>query len=223
MLTRRLMGKRLGNVLQRERAVNHRLDTRRLDRAHHVALLAAAADNQPLQRLVAQHQLNGGHLPDNAGKHPLGNAGTHEIRVSPWRGLAFCGLSAEAAAPLRQTLRNEGLIVESDDPRLAVSACTGAPACTRGEAPALADAAILAEALAPVLANGATLHVSGCPKSCANPGSADLTLVGRDQRYDVIIDGGTSDTAIAHLSLTELVRRLEPGQDIRARLKATQH
>lgn len=152
-----------------------------------------------------------------------GNAGTHEIRVSPWRGLAFCGLSADAAAPLRQTLRNEGLIVESDDPRLAVSACTGAPACTRGEAPALADAAVLADSMAPLLADGLSLHVSGCAKSCAHPGRADLTLVGRGERYDVIIDGGTSDTAIAHLSLTELVRRLEPGQDIRARLEAARH
>ncbi|MFC5396225.1 precorrin-3B synthase [Bosea vestrisii] len=150
-------------------------------------------------------------------------AGVDEIRVSPWRGFAFCGLPADAAVSLREVLRNEGLIVEADDPRLVVSACTGAPACTRGNAPALADAAALAEAMAPLLTGGKNLHVSGCAKSCAHPGSADLTLVGRDGRYDVIIDGGTSDTAIAHLSLTELVRRLEPGQDIRARLEAAGH
>ncbi|HEV2512307.1 precorrin-3B synthase [Bosea sp. (in: a-proteobacteria)] len=150
-------------------------------------------------------------------------AGADEIRVSPWRGFAFCGLSAEAAYLLRERLRNEGLIVEADDPRLSVAACTGSPACTRGEAPALADAAVLADAMAPLLADGLGLHVSGCTKSCAHPGSADLTLVGRDGRYDVIIDGGTSDTAVAHLSLTELVRRLEPRQDIRARLEAARH
>jgi len=164
---------------------------------------------------------------DAAGLHRLSElareAGVDEIRVSPWRGFAFCRLSAEAADLLRESLRNEGLIVEADDPRLAVSACTGAPACARGEAPALADAAVLAETLAPLLTDGLGLHVSGCAKSCAHPGSADLTLVGRGGRYDVIIDGGTSDTAIAHLSLTELVRRLEPGQDIRARLEAARH
>jgi len=150
-------------------------------------------------------------------------AGVDEIRVSPWRGFAFCGLSADAASALTEALRNEGLIVEVDDPRLAVSACTGSPACARGEAPALADAAILSDAIASLLADGLSLHVSGCAKSCAHPGRADLTLVGRDGRYDVIVDGGTSDTAIAHLSLGELVRRLEPGQDIRARLEAARH
>lgn len=151
------------------------------------------------------------------------HAGVPEIRVSPWRGFAFCGLPAGAANTLQGAIRSEGLIVEADDPRLAISACTGAPACTRGEAATLADAAALAEAMVPLLTDGLSLHVSGCAKSCAHPGSADLTLVGRDGRYDVIVDGGTSDAAIAHLSLGELVRRLEPGQDIRARLEAARH
>lgn len=152
-----------------------------------------------------------------------GKAGIHEIRLSPWRGFAFCGLPPDAASMLQEALRDEGLILEPDDPRLAVAACAGAPACARGEAPALADAAVLSDAIAPLLAQGLSLHVSGCTKSCAHPGSADLTLLGRDGRYDVIVGGGTSDTAIAHLSLGELVRRLEPGQDIRARLEAARH
>lgn len=164
---------------------------------------------------------------DTAGLRRLGqiarNAGLRKIRVSPWRGLAFCGLSADAASLLQEGLRDEGLIVEPDDPRLAVSACAGAPACARGEAATLANAAVLAGAMAPMLADGLSLHVSGCAKSCAYPGRADLTLVGRDGRYDVILAGGTGDIAIAHLSLTELVRRLEPGQDIRALLEAARH
>ena len=151
------------------------------------------------------------------------NAGIREIRLSPWRGFAFCGLPGDAADALRNTLRSEGLIVEAADPRLSVSVCTGAPACARGEVPALTDAAMLAEAMAPRLADGLSLHVSGCAKSCAHSGSADLTLVGRDGRYDVIIDGGAGDAAIAQLSPGELVRRLEPGQDIRARLEMARH
>lgn len=149
-----------------------------------------------------------------------GRAGTDEIRLSPWRGLAFCGLSAGAAGALRDALRGEGLIAEAGDPRLAVAACSGAPACTRGEVPALTDAALLAGALAALLSDGLSLHVSGCAKSCAQPGSADLTLVGREGRYDVILGGGTRAAAIASLCLPDLVRRLEPGQDIRARLEA---
>lgn len=148
------------------------------------------------------------------------DAGVREIRLSPWRGFAFCGLRPDAAGVLQAALRSEGLVVEPDDPRLSVSACTGAPACTRGEAPALAGAAALADALSPLLAHGLSLHVSGCAKSCAHPGSADLTLVGAGGRYDVIVAGGANDAAMARLSLRELVRRLEPGQDIRARLDA---
>lgn len=151
------------------------------------------------------------------------SAGCRELRLSPWRGLAFRGLDAGAADILREALRNAGLVVDADDPRLAVFACAGAPSCLRGEAPALADAAVLAHALAPLLVDGLSLHVSGCSKSCAQPGRADLTLLGRDGRYDVIVAAGTRDAAIARLSLPELVRRLEPGQDIRARLEAARH
>ncbi|WP_332685445.1 precorrin-3B synthase [Bosea sp. (in: a-proteobacteria)] len=143
-----------------------------------------------------------------------------QIRLSPWRGFGFCGLSRMDAEALHATLARDGLVIEAHDPRLAVSACVGAPACERAQAPTLADAAALAEVLAPSLANGLTLHVSGCAKSCARPGLADLTLVGSEAGYDVILAGGTRDLPIAHLPLAELVRRLEPGQDIRARLDA---
>ncbi|WP_186416947.1 precorrin-3B synthase [Bosea sp. CS1GBMeth4] len=150
-------------------------------------------------------------------------AGTDEIRLSPWRGFAFCGLSAGAADALRDALRGAGLITKAGDPRLAVAACSGAPACARGEVPALADAAPLTGALAALLSDGLSLHVSGCVKSCARPGSADLTLVGREGRYEVILGGDTRAAATASLSLPDLVRRLEPGQDIRARLEAARH
>ncbi len=146
-----------------------------------------------------------------------------EIRLSPWRGLGFCGLSKPAAEALAAALASEALVLSPRDPRLLVSACAGAPACERAAAPTFADAATLAQVLAPLLANGLTLHVSGCAKSCARPGAADLTLLGGEAGYDVILAGGTRDGPIAHLTLAELVRRLEPGQDIRARLDAAPH
>lgn len=146
-----------------------------------------------------------------------------QIRLSPWRGFGFCGLSRTEAEALRAALARDGLVTETHDPRLAVSACAGAPACERAAAPTLADAATLAQVLAPLLEDKLTLHVSGCTKSCARPGVADLTLVAVEAGYDVILAGGTRDEAIAHLPLAELVRRLEPGQDIRARLEAVHH
>ncbi|KAF1854154.1 hypothetical protein Lal_00014381 [Lupinus albus] len=69
MLARRLMRKRIGNVLQRKRLIDHRLDAGCIDRADHVALVAPAADDQALQGLVASHQFDGRHRPGNTGEH----------------------------------------------------------------------------------------------------------------------------------------------------------
>jgi precorrin-3B synthase len=146
--------------------------------------------------------------------------GCTDIRLSPWRGIAFRGMGEAEAAALLAFAGSLGLIVRDDDPRLSVQACAGAPACLRAETPAMADAARLAEAIAPLLAAGVTLHVSGCVKSCARPGASDLTLVGRDGRYGVVIDGTTRDGAIAKLDLCGIMARLQPGQEIHARLVA---
>lgn len=146
--------------------------------------------------------------------------GCPEIRLSPWRGLAFRGLSEADATTLLESAAADGLITRDDDPRLSVQACAGAPACSRAEAPAMADAAQLAQVLAPDLAEGLTLHVSGCVKSCARPAASDLTLVGEGGRYRVVIGGGARDSALATLDLSALLTRLQPGQDLHARLSA---
>lgn len=141
-----------------------------------------------------------------------------DIRFSPWRGLAFRGLDRTEAERLLTLARSFGLIVSDDDPRLSVQACAGSPACSRAEAPTMADAALLAEATAGLLAQGLTLHASGCVKSCAHPGAADLTLVGHEGRYHVVLGGTTRDKPLATLDLPGLLARLQPGQDIHARL-----
>lgn len=144
--------------------------------------------------------------------------GCPEIRLSPWRGIAFRGLSQMGATDLLDGAAADGLITHDDDPRLSVQACAGAPACSRAEAPAMADAARLAQVLAPDLAEGLNLHVSGCVKSCARPATSDLTLVGESGRYRIVIGGGTRDSAVATLDLSALLTRLQPGQDLHARL-----
>ena len=143
-----------------------------------------------------------------------------DIRLSPWRGLAFRDLDRPEAESLLALASELGLITRDDDPRLSVQACAGSPACSRAEVPAMADAAVLAEAAAGLLAEGTTLHVSGCIKACAHPTAADLTLVGREGRYDVVPGGTTRDNPVATLDLPALLTRLQPGQDIHARLKA---
>lgn len=143
-----------------------------------------------------------------------------EIRFSPWRGIAFRGMAEADAGALLDDAGALGLIVGDDDPRLSVQACAGAPACLRAETAAMADAARLAEAIAPLLAAGLTLHVSGCVKSCAQPGACDLTLVGHGGRYGVVVAGTARDGALAELDVSGVMARLQPGQDIYARLLA---
>ncbi|WP_293811641.1 precorrin-3B synthase [uncultured Bosea sp.] len=143
-----------------------------------------------------------------------------DIRLSPWRGLAFRDLGRSEAEGLLALADDLGQITRDDDPRLSVQACAGSPACSRAEAPTMTDAAMLAEAAADLLAQGATLHVSGCVKACAHPAAADLTLVGQDGRYDVVLGGTTRDKPVATLDLSALLTRLQPGHDIHARLKA---
>ncbi|SEG80505.1 precorrin-3B synthase [Bosea lathyri] len=146
--------------------------------------------------------------------------GDGDIRLSPWRGIAFRGLRRSDADALLGLGDELGLITDDDDPRLSVQACAGKPACLRAQTPTMADAALLAQAATKLLAGGLTMHVSGCVKSCAHPGPSALTLVGRDGHYDVVIDGTTRDAAFAELDLCEIMTRLQPGQDIHARLVA---
>jgi len=98
------------------------------------------------------------------------------LRVTPWRSLLVEGA---------RTLPGlEGLVTRSDDTRLRVAACTGAPGCTQ----AAAATRGLARELAPLVPDGRVLHVSGCSKGCAHPG-ATLTLVATAAGFDLIHHG----------------------------------
>ncbi|CAN7376305.1 precorrin-3B synthase [Bosea sp. LjRoot9] len=152
--------------------------------------------------------------------HAAETQGAPKLRLSPWRGLACLGLSEASAQAWLGEAGGLGLITQDEDPRLAVQACAGKPACLRAETDAMGDAARLAEAAAPLLARGLSLHVSGCAKSCAHPGASDLTLVGREGHYDVVLHGATRDQPVATLDLCDILRRLQPGQDLFARLSA---
>jgi precorrin-3B synthase len=83
-----------------------------------------------------------------------------------------------------------GLITDPTDPILRITACTGAPACPQ----ALGDTRQLARDLAPHLAPGQTLHISGCAKGCAHPGTAETTLTATGTGYDLILGGTAHDT-----------------------------
>lgn len=127
-------------------------------------------------------------LADLSGSH-----GDGTIRLTPWRCLAITGVSVSDADLLLRRGSDAGFITENDDPRRVIIACPGAPACSSAQATTRIDATHLAET--GVLGNG-PVHVSGCAKGCAMPRPAAVTLVGRDGRYDVILDGRTDGAPV---------------------------
>jgi precorrin-3B synthase len=103
--------------------------------------------------------------------------GDGELRITPWRSVILSGISARDRSALLDRARRAGLIADPADPLLRAVACSGAPACgsALGETRGLARE--LAGRLLPRVSPRARLHVSGCGKSCALDGKADVTLV----------------------------------------------
>lgn len=93
------------------------------------------------------------------------------LRITPWRVLATEG------GELKGDWRSD-----PSDPLLRVDACSGAPFCPQ----ASVATRPLARAIAPQL--GGSLHVSGCAKGCARSKEADVTITGRDGRFDLAFD-----------------------------------
>ncbi|SFG01450.1 precorrin-3B synthase [Novosphingobium sp. CF614] len=105
---------------------------------------------------------------------------TWAVRITPWRLLLLEGAPAE---------RIEGLLSDIEDPLLRAEACPGAPCCPQ----ATVETRELARRLAAHV--GGWLHVSGCAKGCAHPRAADVTLTGRNGRFDLSLNapaGGPS-------------------------------
>jgi precorrin-3B synthase len=105
------------------------------------------------------------------------DAAIQAIRIAPWH-IAIC----EAAAPLTADPDPVDFITDPASPMLHVDACVGAPACPQGSV----ETRALARRLAPHITG--RLHVSGCAKGCARATSADVTLTGREGRYDLAFD-----------------------------------
>ena len=137
--------------------------------------------------------------------------GIGEIRLSFTRGILLPMIAEEHAPALMDEASSVGFLTNPGDARLSLFACPGKPDCGGAQTTAPSDALRIAETCGDLLRQGATLHVSGCPKGCAHPGKTDLTLVGReDGRYEVVPHGSTRDASSIHLSIDEIMTRLLP-------------
>jgi len=101
------------------------------------------------------------------------------IRTSPFRALLLGSVPAADLPAAQQAAEAAGLASDPHDPRLLVTSCIGAPGCASATVPARQDAARLArEGRGP-------LHVSGCAKGCAYPGTGPA-LVGAAGQYTLV-------------------------------------
>ena len=119
------------------------------------------------------------------------------VRATPTRALILTGVDPAAEAEVARVARACGLIIDARDPRLRAVACTGAPGCPSALGETRALAASLATTLLPQLGNDATLHVSGCIKSCARGAAASVTLVHARGGLQLGFDSDVAHTACA--------------------------
>ncbi len=123
--------------------------------------------------------------------------GVSDIRLAPHRALLVCGLDAAGIAIARRQAAVHGFRVDPADARNVVSVCAGTAGCASARLDTHAVAAALLTAV-PALFDGATaVHVSGCPKGCAHPAKAPLTLVGTPDGAGLVLDGRAGDTPLA--------------------------
>jgi len=130
------------------------------------------------------------------------------LRPAPDRALLLGPLSAASASAMTQAAQARDFVVEAADPRRRIAACPGAPACAHGLIAARALAAEIARHVT-LHGDGIAIHVSGCAKGCAHPGSAPLTVVGTSQGCGIVRDGAAQAAPSAFCNPADLVGVLD--------------
>ena len=138
-------------------------------------------------------------------------AGAEGLAPAAGRVLIAIGIPASRAEQFAKAAAGCGFVINPNDPRRSVFACAGSPACGQGEMPARALGPAAARAAAAILDGSIALHISGCAKGCAHPGTASITFVGRSDGVAGLVLGGRADglvrAAIPLEELTETIRR----------------
>lgn len=134
----------------------------------------------------------------------LATLGAFEFRLAPHRTLLVRGLSHETLAAAQAAAARKGFWATQDAPGRAISICAGAAGCASAsfDTHAAADA-VVAEAAA-LLDGSVELHISGCPKGCAHPATAAVTLCGTAAGIGLILAGRAADAPSAILPTTDL-------------------
>ncbi|MFI0740766.1 cobalamin biosynthesis protein CobG [Streptomyces sp. NPDC021100] len=130
-------------------------------------------------------------------------AGSGELRVTPWRGVVVPGLAgADAAAARLAGLADAGLVVSAGSPWYGAGACAGRPGCAKSRADVRADATAALTGTRPGGTGGLPVYWSGCERRCGHPGGRWVDVLAVDDGYRVTVRTGGGEAEDGVRSVT---------------------
>jgi precorrin-3B synthase len=130
--------------------------------------------------------------------------GLSDIRLSPGHGLILTGLHRGEAMRAEEAALRHGFWTSPAEPRASLSLCAGTSGCASAHFDTRAAAEEVARNMPGLLDGSLTLHLSGCPKGCAHPGAAALTLTGAPSGYGLVVNGAASDEPALYIAAKDL-------------------
>lgn len=138
----------------------------------------------PLGKLEAKQMEQLAHLAEVYGNSTL--------RLTPWQNLLIPDVPNSKISDLQTEITNLGLSYSPNHPGSALVACTGNAGCASSATDTKSHALSLAKYLEEraLLDRPINIHFTGCPKSCAQHGMSDITLLGTTmQQGDRTVEG----------------------------------
>ena len=112
--------------------------------------------------------------------------GDGTLRLTPWQSLVLPDIATASLAQARQALSALDLLHSPCQPLARLVACAGSSGCAKAQAETKGDARVLAGLLHQ--GSPGSVHLSGCPRSCAVAHVAPATLLARAPgRYDLYL------------------------------------
>jgi len=130
--------------------------------------------------------------------------GLSDIRLSPGHGMILTGLHDGEAMKAEEAARRHGFWTSPAEPRASISLCAGTSGCASAHFDTRSAAEEVARNTPGLLDGSITLHLSGCPKGCAHPGAAALTLTGAPSGYGLVVNGAASDEPALYIAAKDL-------------------
>ena len=128
--------------------------------------------------------------------------GVRSLKPALDHSLMFFGLRPSCKL-LVDFAERKGFITAPGDPRGNIAACPGSPACSSATIATREIAANAAGEYADLLDGSFKLHITGCPKGCAHPQPAALSLCGTADGVSLIAQGKTTEKPFASVAFAD--------------------